>query len=638
MKAYTKIGIALLLLVCWGQLSLAGYTEPGSITVTRWADPTTKPITYDEYMASRTFAESFNPRLVYTSTILSEMDICIVVNENLYPLIQTSLNTYFADLEREGYLLHVYTAANNGDEEALRLLLATEWTSNGISGAFLIGDLPAAWYEMEDWGHEEFPIDLYFMDLDGNWGDADLDGKYDSHDGELLADIWVARIIASNLLMHGGEEVALMINYFDKNHRYRSGAFRLDEHGLAFIDDDWSGYGWEHDLELAYPEVVAVTEPNQTSREEYINQIQASNNNRFEYVFVCAHSSPSLHSFRTSGGTGYFYNSEIESLPVQSLFYNLFACSNARYVENDNMGSWYVFATEYGLLSIGSTKTGAMLNFEDYFGPLGEGQSFGTAFLFWAQENMEEGAGYESRPWFYGMTTLGDPTLKIASHMVYEVAMYCQNLTPVFCRGGSFYFRVTTVNLTGNPVNLTMTFAGYAGRGCDPGNVLITMPRNRTLPEGTNSTNYFLTVPNGVVPGDYSASVSFEYNQETYFCCMDVTIVQCSPWKSGENTSWELVEVERPDLALPTVTELYQNYPNPFNAETNISYSLVEPGEVSLKVYDLSGRLVANLVERYQEAGEHSVAWDASAVSSGVYFYKLAAGDYTLTKKMNLLK
>ncbi|MFQ5870433.1 MAG: T9SS type A sorting domain-containing protein, partial [Candidatus Zixiibacteriota bacterium] len=79
-------------------------------------------------------------------------------------------------------------------------------------------------------------------------------------------------------------------------------------------------------------------------------------------------------------------------------------------------------------------------------------------------------------------------------------------------------------------------------------------------------------------------------------------------------------------------------YPNPFNAVTNISYSLAEAGNVSLKVYDISGRLVETLVNGPREAGEHIVTWDASKVSSGVYFYKLSAGDYTLTKKMNLLR
>jgi len=89
---------------------------------------------------------------------------------------------------------------------------------------------------------------------------------------------------------------------------------------------------------------------------------------------------------------------------------------------------------------------------------------------------------------------------------------------------------------------------------------------------------------------------------------------------------------------LPSEYALLNNYPNPFNAETNISFSLAEAGNVSLKVYDITGRLVVTLVDGQMDAGEHLVAWDASSVSSGVYFYKLAAGAYTATKSMNLLK
>ncbi|MCP4581009.1 MAG: hypothetical protein GY839_05285, partial [candidate division Zixibacteria bacterium] len=99
---------------------------------------------------------------------------------------------------------------------------------------------------------------------------------------------------------------------------------------------------------------------------------------------------------------------------MQALSYNLFACSNARYVENDNMGAWYIFESEYGLLSIGSTKTGSMLCFDDFYRPLGQGTTYGDAFLIWAQTDMESCAGDISRPWFYGMCIQGDPTLKLA--------------------------------------------------------------------------------------------------------------------------------------------------------------------------------------------------------------------------------
>jgi hypothetical protein len=237
-------------------------------------------------------------------------------------------------------------------------------------------------------------------------------------------------------------------------------------------------------------------------------------------------------------------------------------------------------------------------------------------------------------------TRLGDQDPFTARCFSSGVTMSCNALTPTFCRGHQFYFQVTTINSTGGPVNTVMIFGGYVDYGCDPGNVLVTIPRNRTIPEGTNTTNYYFKVPNAVAPGDYSASIGFDYGGNSYLCCMDLTIVNCGPWMIGGNAEWDVVETDRGDLesVLPQATTLAQNYPNPFNAETRISYTLVASGNVSLKVYDISGQLVATLVDGYQEAGEYVATWEASRVSSGVYFYRLEASDITLTRKMNLLK
>jgi len=98
------------------------------------------------------------------------------------------------------------------------------------------------------------------------------------------------------------------------------------------------------------------------------------------------------------------------------------------------------------------------------------------------------------------------------------------------------------------------------------------------------------------------------------------------------------VSVSDQEVWLPTVTVLDQNYPNPFNAETSISYTLADGGNVSLNIYDISGRLVETLVDGYQIAGKRLVTWDASGGSSGIYFYKLTTPDFTQTKKMNLLR
>jgi hypothetical protein len=98
------------------------------------------------------------------------------------------------------------------------------------------------------------------------------------------------------------------------------------------------------------------------------------------------------------------------------------------------------------------------------------------------------------------------------------------------------------------------------------------------------------------------------------------------------------------EVNLPTEFALSGNYPNPFNAQTVIEYQLPAAGEVKLEVYNLIGEKVATLVNGVEEAGYRSVTWDASNVSSGIYFYKLTAhtgrmtGDFTETMRMMLVK
>ncbi|MFN3560808.1 MAG: T9SS type A sorting domain-containing protein, partial [Chloroherpetonaceae bacterium] len=84
--------------------------------------------------------------------------------------------------------------------------------------------------------------------------------------------------------------------------------------------------------------------------------------------------------------------------------------------------------------------------------------------------------------------------------------------------------------------------------------------------------------------------------------------------------------------------ELAQNYPNPFNPTTTIRYQIPTAQTVSLKVYDVLGKEVATLVNGRQEAGSYSVPFNASRLSSGMYFYRLQAGEYVETRKMMLVK
>jgi len=147
------------------------------------------------------------------------------------------------------------------------------------------------------------------------------------------------------------------------------------------------------------------------------------------------------------------------------------------------------------------------------------------------------------------------------------------------------------------------------------------------------------------------ASYSYTDNPEQagswYYKLEDVSL-------SGEShfhgpVSIVLTDVEINNYTIPEEYSLNQNYPNPFNPETSIEYGLPIAGKVTISIYDINGKLVRNLINEWQSAGNHSSEWDGrdnngAKVSSGVYFYHFKAGShvngtgFSQTKKMILMK
>jgi hypothetical protein len=115
------------------------------------------------------------------------------------------------------------------------------------------------------------------------------------------------------------------------------------------------------------------------------------------------------------------------------------------------------------------------------------------------------------------------------------------------------------------------------------------------------------------------------------------------PFTIGANGSISFeggtVTVSNEEVAeLPAEFELYQNYPNPFNPSTTIRYDVRDNVHVSITVYDLTGRRVAQLVDQPHAAGTYKVEWNANALASGVYLYRINAGDFSAVRTLTLLK
>lgn len=109
------------------------------------------------------------------------------------------------------------------------------------------------------------------------------------------------------------------------------------------------------------------------------------------------------------------------------------------------------------------------------------------------------------------------------------------------------------------------------------------------------------------------------------------------------STGVSVTSVSEDKIERPNTFKLSQNFPNPFNPSTTIRYSISTPGNISIKVYDLSGQLVKTIDNEHSIPGEYEIIWDGSnnfgeRVASGVYFYQLKTGSLLETKKMMLLK
>lgn len=377
--------------------------QVSDVQVSEWIDPQGRqPSRYLDWKESRTgLLSPARIGAVYEKGDPERQNVvAVVVNTEIYDDIEAQIDTFTADLVAAGYSVQLDTISGMSPAP-LRTHLA------GIAdlvGAIFVGEVPVAWFETNGFGNwEEFPHDIYFCDLDGTYVDGDGDGVFDNHYGSVAPEIWVGRIYARNLTWDS--EIGLLKNYFRKNHDYRTNGSSIQERGLAFVDDDWAYWG-TCDLDLVYANVVAVNDYYQTTAQNYRSHLLSG----YEWIHLCAHSSPWGHTF-LYGGSGYrgtVFNYEVFTLEPKGHFYNLFACSGSRFVEENHSAGWYLFHEPFGLLAVGSTKTGGMLYFSDFYGPLGQqglciGDAFKNWFATWGEYDWD---------WFYGMNILGDPTLK----------------------------------------------------------------------------------------------------------------------------------------------------------------------------------------------------------------------------------
>ena len=404
---------------------------PPNVAVTRWVSPdNSRPTSRAEWLACTGTNDQWKVRTIRAARAFPER--CdILVQDSIYPAIAARLDTLLADLAAESTGAALYTVTGTS-AESLRGFLAAEY-ADGMTQAVFVGDLPVAWFQMiDDWnsngsrdpdeGYEEFPCDLFFMDVDGVWQDtmcrlADTldslvpgpDGIYDQHSGNINPELAISRLPASVL----GDAESILNAYLARDHAYRTGNLPLPERALVYIDDDWAEYApeWSGNVGLLYPDRVTIAGPETTRCIEYRPRIDSA---AYQWISLCSHSWPGGHAmyYNHHVDMDWFYATEIEGINPYASFYNLFACSNARYVEQGFAGGCYAMLTSTGLGAVGTTKTGSMLEFADYYHGLSTGRNLGQAMSDWLYLRMADQWENWEKAWFMGMVTIGDGTLK----------------------------------------------------------------------------------------------------------------------------------------------------------------------------------------------------------------------------------
>lgn len=388
------------------------------IPILKWAGPPgSSPETYEDWRATHPYTE-FSYTLENVTYGDQAGSVAILTEQSIASALNSELNQLTNNLQSEGYTVYSYQITG-GTPETLRTLLQNLYNNNSIEGALLIGNLPVAWFEVADdfgSGYADFPVDLFYMDLNGTWLDTmnTGNGKYDGHAGSVHPDIYIGRLYPSGL----GNDTLLLKNYFSKNNSFRHDTLLLTQRAFVFVDDDWIPWAgqWAGDVSLLYADTMNYWDAETTRASIYrrnLDTIQA-------WVSVFAHSWPGGHEFAydSSQSHDYYYSYEYTSQNPPTNFYNFFACSFSRYTTTGNCGgSRAIFNPGMGIGSIGSTKTGSMLDFNYFYRPLGQGENLGEALKHWFTCIYDSvGMTYDRLCWHYGMTLLADPFLIPLGH------------------------------------------------------------------------------------------------------------------------------------------------------------------------------------------------------------------------------
>lgn len=348
----------------------------------------------------------------------------IITTQTLFDSLQNEIKIYAEDVHTiHGYGIYIEVVDNMTPEQMKSLIIGYK---TNLCGVMFIGDLGESYFEIEDdynkYGYRKWPCDLFFTDLDGVWTDEDENGVYDKHTGNVAPEIFLGRLSTAGLSSLGNE-IALIRRQLEKSHQYWwNSSFLSADTILNYIDEDWNYMFLSNEIKPVFGSSAIVDDIRYGtdavfSATDYISRFSK---NEYGFTHLAAHSAPNLHRIADQ----YVYVNNIKNNNAYSYAYNLFCCSACNWVSNSTqgyLGGVYLFNKGRTLAVVGSTKTGGMLGTKIFYSHLSS-KNLGMAFQQWWKDYYGTGHTDFEISWSYGMTILGDPTIKFQ----HRVSDYCE--------------------------------------------------------------------------------------------------------------------------------------------------------------------------------------------------------------------
>ncbi len=408
--------------------------------VTRWMGPLPKRI-----KSVPTYQKGLDLTEIYKSGNFENHSrrVLLFFQNGLYEeLKSTDVNDYFNELELSSYAVDAFEYHSGTPEELKDFIKNYYETPNSIEGVIFVGDLPYVLFEMhDDWGnsgeYDDFPCDLFYMDMTGTWedvGDCEgcdaNNGKYDKiTDSSNLAEIWVSRIFPGHMADHQ-EYITEINNYLERSVRFMENESLNYDNALIYDDDDWAST-IDSDINNI-SNVIQYQKINAPVEDSAGNVCTASNYKtkelpvNYQIVYLRSHGYPGGHGFYENNKEDFnyvFINDYLSKLGNVA-FYFLFVCSGCDFSSTDDslgfLGGRVIFNNHGGLLSVGSTKTGGIWDDGYFFQGISNNKSFGNSFINWLNNALNDYPDIGPQ-WWYGMVLIGDGSLFFHPHRVGDI-------------------------------------------------------------------------------------------------------------------------------------------------------------------------------------------------------------------------